>query len=85
MPTNLKINRMIRCQFFGSIQTGNLQFIMVLGPEGFNPSGCWWKTIKTFNISDSGTQLNVKELKSGVYILRIENAENVVIKRLVIQ
>jgi len=43
------------------------------------------KTIKTFTISESETQLNVQDLKPGVYILRIENAENVVVKRLVIQ
>jgi len=43
------------------------------------------KLVKTFTISESETQLNVQDLKPGVYILRIENAENVVIKRLVIQ
>jgi len=43
------------------------------------------KTVKTFTISESETQLNVQDLKPGVYILRIEDAENVVIKRLVIQ
>jgi len=43
------------------------------------------KTVKTFTISQTETQLNVQDLKPGVYILRIENAENVVIKRLVIQ
>jgi hypothetical protein len=43
------------------------------------------KTVKTFTISESETQLNVQDLKPGVYILRFENAENVVIKRLVIQ
>jgi len=43
------------------------------------------KTVKTFTISESETQLNVQDLKPGVYILRVENAENVVIKRLVIQ
>jgi uncharacterized surface anchored protein len=43
------------------------------------------KTVKTFTISESETQLNVQDLKPGVYILRIETNENVVIKRLVIQ
>jgi uncharacterized surface anchored protein len=43
------------------------------------------KTVKTFTISDSETQLNVQDLKPGVYIMKIENAENVVIKRLVTQ
>jgi len=43
------------------------------------------KTVKTFTISQSETQLNVRDLKPGVYILRIEDAENVVVKRLVIQ
>jgi len=43
------------------------------------------KTVKTFTISESQTQLNILDLQPGVYILRIENAENVVIKRLVIQ
>jgi len=43
------------------------------------------KTVKTFTISESQTQLNILDLQPGVYILRIENTENVVIKRLVIQ
>ena len=43
------------------------------------------KTVKTFTISESETQLNVQDLMPGVYILRVENAENVVVKRLVIQ
>jgi len=43
------------------------------------------KIVKTFTISESETQLNVQDLMPGVYILRVENAENVVVKRLVIQ
>jgi len=43
------------------------------------------KLVKTFTISEIETQLNVQDLKPGLYILRLENAENVVIKRLVIQ
>jgi len=43
------------------------------------------KTVKSFTICESQTQLNVQDLKPGVYILRFENAENVVIKKLVIQ
>jgi len=43
------------------------------------------KTIKTLTISGSETNINVQDLKPGVYILRIENTENVVVKRLVIQ
>jgi photosystem II stability/assembly factor-like uncharacterized protein len=43
------------------------------------------KTVKTFTISQSETTLNIQDLKPGVYILRFENAENVVVKRLVIQ
>jgi hypothetical protein len=43
------------------------------------------KTVKTFTISESQTQLNVQDLKPGVYILKVENAENLVIKMLVIQ
>jgi len=43
------------------------------------------KTVKTFTISESETQLSVQDLKPGVYILKIENNENVVVKRLVIQ
>jgi hypothetical protein len=43
------------------------------------------KTVKTFTISGNQTQLNVQDLQPGIYILKFENAENVVIKRLVIQ
>jgi hypothetical protein len=43
------------------------------------------KVVKTFTISGSQTILNVQDLQPGVYILKFENAENVVIKRLVIQ
>ena len=43
------------------------------------------KTLKTLTISGSETSINVQDLKPGVYILRIESTENVVIKRLVIQ
>jgi len=43
------------------------------------------KMVKTFTISSNKTQINVQDLQPGVYILRIENAENVVVKRLVIQ
>ena len=43
------------------------------------------KLVKTFTITGIQTQLDVQDLQPGVYILRIENAENVVVKRLVIQ
>jgi len=43
------------------------------------------KLVKTFAITGIQTQLNVQDLQPGVYILKFENAENVVIKRLVIQ
>jgi hypothetical protein len=43
------------------------------------------KTVKTFKITGNQTQLDVSNLQPGVYILRIENAESVVVKRLVIQ
>jgi hypothetical protein len=43
------------------------------------------KVVKTFTISGIQTILNVQDLQPGIYILKFENAENVVIKRLVIQ
>jgi hypothetical protein len=43
------------------------------------------KLVKTFTITGNQTQCNVHDLQPGVYMLRIENAENVVVKRLVIQ
>ena len=43
------------------------------------------KVVKTFTISGSQTQIDVSDLQPGVYILKFENTENVVIKRLVIQ
>jgi hypothetical protein len=43
------------------------------------------KLVKTFVLTGNQTQLNVQDLQPGVYMLRIENAENVVIKRVVIQ
>jgi len=43
------------------------------------------KVLKTFTITGNQTQLNVQDLKPGIYVLRIENSENVVVKRLVIQ
>jgi predicted outer membrane repeat protein len=43
------------------------------------------KLVKTFAITRNQTQLNVQDVLPGVYILRIENAENVVVKSLVIQ
>jgi hypothetical protein len=43
------------------------------------------KLVKTFAITGIQTKLNVHDLQPGVYILRFENAENVVIKRVVIQ
>jgi len=43
------------------------------------------KTMKIFTLNNSETNINIQDLKPGVYILRFENAENVVIKKLVIQ
>ena len=43
------------------------------------------KIMKTFTITGIQTQINVLDLKPGVYILRVENADNVVIKRIAIQ
>jgi hypothetical protein len=43
------------------------------------------KTVKTFKITGIQTQFNVQDLLPGVYVLRIENTENVVVKRLVIK
>ena len=43
------------------------------------------KLVKTFAITGNQTQLDVQELKPGIYILKIETAENVVVKRVVIQ
>ena len=43
------------------------------------------KLVKTFIITGNQTQLNVQDLQAGIYILRIESAESVVVKRLVIQ
>ena len=43
------------------------------------------KPVKTFTIAGIQTQLDVQDLQPGIYILRFENAENVVIKRVVIQ
>jgi uncharacterized surface anchored protein len=43
------------------------------------------KLVKTFSITGNQTQLNVQDLQPGIYMLRIENAESVVVKRLVIQ
>ena len=43
------------------------------------------KLVKTFVLTGNQTQLDVQDLQAGIYILRIETAENVVIKRLVIQ
>ncbi len=43
------------------------------------------KLVKTFAITGIQTQLNVQDLQPGVYILKFENAENVVVKRVVIQ
>jgi hypothetical protein len=43
------------------------------------------KVVNTFTISGIQTILNVQDLQPGIYILKFENAENVVIKRLVIQ
>jgi hypothetical protein len=43
------------------------------------------KLVKTFKITGNQTQLNVQDLLPGVYVLRIENTENVVVKRLVIK
>ena len=55
--------------------------------SGFNASliSAEGKVVKTFTISGSQTQIDVSDLNPGVYILKFENAENVVIKRLVIQ
>jgi hypothetical protein len=43
------------------------------------------KLVKSFTLTGNQTQLNVQDLQAGIYILRIETAENVVIKRVVIQ
>jgi hypothetical protein len=43
------------------------------------------KLVKSFTLTGNQTQLNVQDLQPGIYILRFENAENVVIKRVVIQ
>jgi hypothetical protein len=43
------------------------------------------KLVKTFVLTGNQTQLDVQDLQAGIYILRIETAENVVVKRLVIQ
>jgi hypothetical protein len=43
------------------------------------------KLVKTFTLTGNQTQLNVQDLQPGIYILMFENAENVFIKRLVIQ
>jgi hypothetical protein len=43
------------------------------------------KTVKTLTIRDRETIINVQDLKPGVYILRMETNENVVVKRLVVQ
>ena len=43
------------------------------------------KVVKTFVLTGNQTQLDVQSYQPGIYILRVENAENVVVKRLVIQ
>jgi len=43
------------------------------------------KVVKTFTIDQTLTQLNVQDLHEGIYILKLESVENMVIKRLVIQ
>jgi hypothetical protein len=43
------------------------------------------KTMKIFTLNNSETIINVQDLKPGVYILRMETNEDLVIKRLVIQ
>ena len=55
--------------------------------SGFNASliSAEGKVVKTFAISGSQTQIDVSDLNPGIYILKFENAENVVIKRLAIQ
>jgi hypothetical protein len=42
------------------------------------------KLVTTFALTGIQTQINVQDLQPGIYILRVENAENVVVKRLVI-
>jgi hypothetical protein len=43
------------------------------------------RLVKSFIITGIQTQLNIQDLQPGIYLLRFENAENVVIKRVVIQ
>jgi len=43
------------------------------------------KLVKNFIVTGNQTQLDVQDLQPGIYILRIESSENVVVKRLVIQ
>jgi len=64
--------------------------------KGFRPAGAGLqgfgtlltaegKVVQTFTINSLNIQLNVEDLQPGIYMLKIENAENVIIKRLVIQ
>ena len=43
------------------------------------------KLVKTFTLTGNQTQFNVQDLQPGIYMLRFENAENVVVKKVVIQ
>lgn len=61
---------------------GNLLGLGVLKASLISADG---KVVNTFTINSSLTQLNVGNLQAGIYILKIENTENVLIKRLVIR
>jgi hypothetical protein len=43
------------------------------------------KVVKMFKITDDHTKLDVSDLYRSIYILKIESAESVVLKRVVIQ
>jgi hypothetical protein len=43
------------------------------------------KLAKTISITSPTTQLNVSDLQSGIYLLKIGSAANVAVKRVVIQ
>jgi hypothetical protein len=56
---------------------GTYMTISLISAEG--------RTKKSLMLNNSNTQLNVMDLQSGVYILKLESVESVVVKRLVIQ
>ncbi|MCF8365989.1 MAG: T9SS type A sorting domain-containing protein [Bacteroidales bacterium] len=71
--------------------------ILNISCTGFNPEDEAWsglkatlisaesKLIKSFNLTKKITKVDINDLQPGVYLLRLANNENVIVKRIVVQ